>query len=200
MDEVLEWFGTKDARFAARRELERLRLPMDLADDVVQDARIRVMQTLARGGVVPDNPIAYAYRALQNAARDLYRRSRRRLSAEAFDDLPAAAEEGAADVDVSGLLEDDCRRAVHGSLALRLWVGAAALNELTFRLHQDVPFPDGAPTPENWAALWLVGRTDCFPDEDHPEDAAMRQRRARALAAVRDELRRAVEVALAGER
>jgi hypothetical protein len=173
---------------------------MDLADDVVQDARIRVMQTLARGGGVPENPIAYAYRALQNAARDLYRRSQRRLTAEAFEDLPPSAEEGAADIDVSGLLEDDCRRAVHGLLALRPWIGAAALNELTFRLHQDVPLPDGAPSPESWAALWLVGKTDCFPDKDHPEDAAMRQRRARALAAVREELRRAVAVALAGER
>ena len=200
VNDVLEWLATKDARSGARRELERLRLPADLADDVVQEAALRVLRTMAGGGLVPDNPIAYGYRAIQNAAKDLYRRGRRRLTPEAFDDLPPGADEGSADVDVSGLLEDDCRRAVHGSLAVRTWIGAATLNELTFRLHHDVPLPDGAPGPESWAALWLVGKIDCFPDGDRREDAAMRQRRARALAAVRNELQRAVEVAMASQR
>ena len=203
---VLEWLQGPDAERGARRELERVRLPVTLADDALQDARLRVLRTATRGGRPPTDPVAYGYRALQNAVRDLYRRGSRRVSEVPLDELLPLADLDPITIDVPDRLEDDCRRAAHGTLAVRPWVGAAVLNQLTFKLHRDVAIPRRAPRPEagsddqeaSWAALWLAGKVDCFPRGREREDAAMRQRRARALAAVADQLQHTVEVALAG--
>jgi DNA-directed RNA polymerase specialized sigma24 family protein len=201
--DALDWLHGDDAERGARRELERLRLPASLADDVLQDARLRVWRTGARRSEPPENPVAYAYRALQHAALDLYRRQRRRVAEVALDEPWPGPDGTRSDVDVPGEFEDGCRRAAHGALAVRPWAGAAALNLLTFALHPDVPIPPEAPRPDagtddqeaSWAALWLAGKLDCFPAVGSAEDAAMRKRRSRALDDAARHLRRAFELA-----
>jgi hypothetical protein len=148
-----------------------------------------------------------AYRAIQWAVADLYRKGRHRVEETELDDaqIPLVPLPGTVDLP-SDLDEDDCRRAAHGRLARRPWAGAAVLNELTFRLHPDVPLPGEAPGPDSgtddhrvsWASLWLAGAWECFPTPGTTDDATMRKRRSRALSLAADELRHVVEVALAG--
>jgi hypothetical protein len=204
--EAFEWLLTPEASAAARRELGRLRLPSSLADDALQDARVRAWRLASdRGRPPPDNPAAAAYRLLQYAVRDLYRRGRARPEEAEFDEAVVDAEAPPFELDVVDRVEDDCRRVLLPTLAATPWIGAAVLNELTFRLHRDVPIPDAAPAPRGstdeqnltWAALWLAGKVGCFPSAGRPEDAAMRQRRARALKAASERLRWAVETAKA---
>jgi DNA-directed RNA polymerase specialized sigma24 family protein len=193
----LAWLQTPEARRAAQRELERLRLHADLVDDALQDAAVRLWRTWQAGSAAPENLEAYCYRVLQNAVRDLYRRRRRRVEETPLDDAEPCA--GPADLEVPGALEDGCRAMLRASLIERPWAGAGALTRLTFALHPEVPVPAAAPRPEvgtdlqraAWAALWLAGRLDCFA-LDGPDDDARRRKRARALDAVTDCLRRAV--------
>jgi hypothetical protein len=203
---ALDWLHSPDAGVAARRELKRLRLPESLEEDVLQSARIRAWRLAERHDTAPDNPVAVGYRTVQQAVGDLYRRGRRRVRELNLEDYLPVLDSRPVDFDGPGDLEDDSRRAAHGTLATRPWVGAAVLNELTFRLHPDVPIPDGAPAPKagddeqhlSWASLWLAGRIDCFPNGRVPDDPAMRQRRSRALDAAALGLREVVAVALAG--
>jgi hypothetical protein len=172
----------------------------------MQEARIRLWRTEVAATSSPENPAAYARRTIQNTVRDLYRRQWRRVREVTIDEIPPRFESGPDDIEVPNELEDECRRAAHGVLAAGIWAGAAVLNELTFRLHLDVPIPLDAPAPIastddqecSWAALWLAGRADCFPDAEHDDNTAMRKRRSRALESVAARLRQAVEVALAG--
>ena len=207
--EALLWLQSPDAGVAARRELQRLRLPASLDDDVLQAARIRAWRMAEAHDQPPENAVAVAYRAIQRSVADLYRRTRRRVTEVDLDDTLGGLEDvagaGPGEIEMPGDLEDSCRRAAHGRLAAKPWVGAAVLNELTFRLHPDVPFPAGAPAPTegtddhrvSWAALWLAGRTECFTGHGCADDAARRQRRARALSATAAELRQVVEMATA---
>jgi len=203
------WLQSPAAARAARHALERLRLPTGLADDVVQEAAIRAWRQAATHDDAPEHPEAVARRAIHHAATDLYRRARRRVVETDLDDVTDPPGHQPPEMSLPGALEDGCRRATQARLARRPWVGAAVLNELTFRLHPDVPIPDGAPAPDagtddhrtSWAALWLAGRTECFPGDGGSDDAATRQRRSRSLAAAAAELRLAVEKAVAeGER
>jgi hypothetical protein len=206
LSEAIVWLQSSEAAHVARRELERRRLPRSLADDVLQEARVRAWRLAEAHDTPADNPVGVARRAIQRAVADLHRRSGRRVWETDLEDASTVIDCVPGDVDVPGQLEDGCRRATHGRLAVRPWAGAAVLNELTFRLHPDVPLPAGAPGPAegnddhrvSWAALWLAGKIDCFPTRRTPDDAAMRQRRSRALAATANELRQVVEVALAG--
>jgi DNA-directed RNA polymerase specialized sigma24 family protein len=197
MPSPLAWLQTAEARRAAQRELERLRLPADLVDDALQDAAVRLWRTQTAGSVAPEHVEAYCYRVLQNAVRDLYRRRRRRVQEAPLENAESCA--GPADVEVPGALEDGCRTALRASLVEQPWAGAGALNRLTFALHPEVPLPAAAPAPDAgtdlqraaWASLWLAGRLDCFA-LNGPDDAARRRKRARALDAVTDCLRVAV--------
>lgn len=203
--EVLQWLDSPDAARVGRAEIRHLRLPLS-HDDLLQEARVRLLRTRFASPI--ENPAGYGRVAMQNAARDLHRRRRARVVEEVWpeEDLMPDAHWDGAEIDPPGQLEDQCRRAAHGSLARTPWTGAAVLNELTFRLHPDVPIPGGAPHPDGagedqegrWAALWLAGKFDCFPDGDHPEDPAMRKRRSRALHEVMAALDRAVRVATPG--
>jgi hypothetical protein len=208
VSDALKWLDTSDAAKAARREIRRLRLPLS-EDDLLQETRVRLLRTGGPSTAEADNAIGYAHRALQNAACDLHRRRRRRVVEDVLpdDEVLVGTRWSVDDVKVPSQLEDECRRAVHGSLAARPWAGAAVLNELTFRLHHDVPIPREAPSPDGgtdeqeccWAALWLAGKLDCFPTLSELEDDAMRQRRSRSLRVVRDGLEHAVRVAVAGD-
>lgn len=201
--DTLGWLQTSEARAVAASALARSRLPASLVDDVLQEARLSVWRTLDESALVPENPTAYAHRAVTNAVYDLHRRRARRVEETSLDDDGQVAPTSVSDVVLRAELEDDCRRVAAESVARRPWAAAAVLNHLTFTLHPDVPIPDGAPSPEigvddqraAWAALWLAGKTECFPSEEGIDDATTRQRRARAIAVVTDHLRRVYETA-----
>jgi hypothetical protein len=205
---ALKWLDTPEAAKAARREVHQLRLPLS-EEDLLQETRTRLWRTTKLDAESLANLPGYARRAMQNTARDLHRKRRRRVVEDQLpdDEVLAVVLRGPDDIDVPSDLEDECRRAAHGALAAKPWAGAAVLNELTFRLHPDVPIPRDAPgNTENtsdaqacrWAALWLAGKWDCFPDKGQVEDAAMRKRRSRALDMVFDGLAHAVRVSVAG--
>lgn len=199
---AIGWLQTPAAVVAARRALERQRLPANLADDALQEARVRVW----RQEQSPDMPEAVARRAIQQAVADLHRKAWRRVVEEKVDDAadPVQPDRHA---HLPGALEDLCRRVVNGRLARRPWVAAAVLNEITFRVHRDVPIPEEAPAPDaasdeeplSWAALWLAGRFECFPPEGS-DDAAAGQRRSRSLSATARELRLVVASAVEQQR
>ena len=201
MDDVLTWLSQPQALRAAERELRRLRLPLSLADDALQDARLRIWRARLRNTAAPVNPSAYAYRVIQNAVRDLQRPGRAPYYDDKLDEAASAPQAPAPTVPVD--LEDECRRIAYAVIADSPRPAAAALHLLTFLLHRDVPIPRAAPTPETvddqhaaeWAALWLAGQVDCFPRDGEVEDQAIRQRRSRAIRAARSHLRRLVVLA-----
>lgn len=198
----LDWLSTADARAAAGAELARPRLPATFVDDLVQDTAVRLSVSLANGAT-PERPVAYARRALRNAANDLHR-SRRRREHVWIDELPEP--EAVIDDPDLGPFEDHCRRVA--ALVDAGWIGSAALHLLTFTMHPGAAIPDDLARPvagddraeAAWAALALAGRLDCFPGDDRPDDAATRQRRSRALAEVDAVLAQAVNVATGVER
>jgi hypothetical protein len=203
-DDVIAWFGTEEASEAARRYSQRLKLAPGFADEVFQHAVDKALRTRQRGVPPPENPAAYGERIMRNAAVDLYRKEKRRSGDVPVDDLlPDRDDPGK--IDVSGELEDTCRRIAHGRIALKPWAMAAVLNELTFLLHADVAIPAAAPQPRRpgdeervaWASLWLAGEHNCFPAAGKDDDEARRQRRSRALKVVAEQLRQTVETALA---
>lgn len=205
VDAAIAWLHTAEAKHAARRALAYHRLPSSLVDDLLQETAVRLLRSAAARD---DTPIvdaeAFVHRMLQRAAQDLHRYERRR-PVEAAETLPEPARGRDDNAHLARVVEDEYRRVAQASLVGAPWKGAAVLNELTFHLHA-VPVPVGVPTPGSgdtdgdvrWAALWLAGMRDCFARDGRPEDAAMRKRRARALDAVRTELRRVVEIVEAG--
>lgn len=185
---VLDWFDGDEAVRRARKVVADRKLPAVLADDVMQEARIRILTHVEPDAAI-DNPAAFGMRTIQYAIADLHRAIRRRpvetLDADvagASPDLPVA------------LLADDVRRALARRIAPRPWVAAAALAQTTFLLHGDVALPVDAPTTDGtdrqieWAALWLAGEYGCFPLDGATEDAAMRVRRSRAITSVQQHL------------
>lgn len=214
---LLGWLAGAEALAAARSELARRRLPTSLADDVVQDAARRVIETMRRRRVpFPELRVgAYARRAVQHAAADVLRTTRRHSVPDSLESLSSEPDRLAELADPrdplealvphldSHALEDGCRRAVHALLAPRVWAGAASLVVLTLAYHAlaeagpDVPRPDPAAGEERaweWAGLFYAGREDCFPGPSGRDDAATRKRRSRALEEVRLLLRLALEM------
>lgn len=203
LEAMLRWLQTAEARAAAASELSRRGLGMLDADDLVNDVVLR----LARAELPADlrNPVAYARRSLTLHAMDLLRGERvvqRRRAAVVVDGdgdggLGAldVADPDAVDPSVEATLagvEADLRRALHRRLAVarvRVWAVAAALTTLTLRVHRDVALPAAAPEPEvgspakadRWAALWLAGEHDVFPDNERVDDQARRKARSRKL-------------------
>lgn len=193
MGDALDWLSTAAASGTARRTLQGQRLSTSLADDVLQEARLRVWRLEERHAEAPDAPEAVARRAIHRAVGDLSRRRFRRPVEEHWDfDDPI----GVADAP-PGSDEDDTRRAVIAAKTAAS-MRAAALAKITFAFHPDVPVPLAAPQPADggddqrtdWAALWLAGER-CFP----PDDPAVRKRRSRAIATLRLLLGQAAEVA-----
>ena len=190
---MLSWLMTPDARSAAASELHGLGLSFYDPDDLLNDVAVRLL----RSGTVPDNPVAYARRAVTTRAIDLLRgeRVRRdRTTPLLLDDEPidlADGDAGPSDVVALSSAEDGLRRQLHVVLAAtsKVWAVAAALTTLTLRLHRDVALPEDAPRPDaddedkadRWAALWLAGETDVFPSPGEPDDPARRQARSRKL-------------------
>jgi DNA-directed RNA polymerase specialized sigma24 family protein len=204
-DDMVRWLQTPEARAAARSELHRRGLAVLDPDDLINDVVLR----LARAELPAElaNPVGYARRALTLRAMDLLRGARveRRhvVAVHGHDDdgdedrlvelpdpapLDPSAEAALADV------EDELRRALHRRLAVvrvKVWAVAAALTTLTLRVHRDVAIPDTAPEPEvgstakadRWAALWLAGEHEAFPDEavGRTDGVALRKARSRKL-------------------
>lgn len=196
---MLSWLMSADARSAAASELHGLGLSFYDPDDLLNDVAVRLFQSMT----VPDNPVAYARRAVTTRAIDLLRGERVRRDRTApllLDDdevrtVPDLADDDAGPSDVVALAaaEDGIRRRLHVVLAgtAKVWTVAAALTTLTLRVHRDVALPDAAPRPtgddegkaDRWAALWLAGETDVFPDPEagRHDDPARRQARSRKL-------------------
>lgn len=197
--EMGKWLRTPHARSAARGYLNRVRLPEDLVDDVLQETCVKLMY--AAGGVKePDDPYRYANRALRNVTYDLGRSAKRRPKTDPIEDGDGAVE-AAVETLVPDGLQDDCRRTLVPCEPGKPWVTAAALNVLTFRLNERVPVPKACPRPgagdddqaTMWGSLWLAGKDDCFPVDGAADTPAIRQRRARAIQQIESRLRAALE-------
>lgn len=219
-DEALGWLLSADGSAAARRLAARHRLPAAVADDLVQDAAVRLVVTFeGRGEPFEEGFVAgaYARRTLQTATLDLLRGDRRRPVA-AWLGLPEDGESGGPDplvaladpgpdlaaLALSPLLEDGCRRALAGLLAPHPWAGAAALVVLTLGCHPGVAPAPGTPAPAGgagadqalvWAGLHYAGEAACFPGPGGADTPAIRQRRSRRIAAVRALLADAARIA-----
>ena len=201
---MFSWLASDDARAAAAAELHRRALPVALVDDVLGAAAVAVGAAAGSGALAEvTNPVAYARRVVTTKTIDVLRgRIRERAHETELDgdlDLPDGDGDAIADL-AAGEIEDRMRMTLHPLLAgRRPWAAAAALTGLTLALHRDVAVPRRVPAPDaasaadadRWAALWLAGVRDCFPSEESPDDAAMRQRRSRALRAVDAVLREA---------
>lgn len=208
LEGMLRWLQTAEARAAAASELSRRGLGMLDADDLVNDVVLRLARAELPADL--RNPVAYARRSLTMQATDLLRGERvvqRRRAAvvvvvvvaadgdDGLGPLVDVADPDAVDPSVDAALagvEADLRRALHRRIAVarvRVWAVAAALTTLTLRVHRDVALPAAAPEPEvgspakadRWAALWLAGEHDVFPDEERVDDQARRKARSRKL-------------------
>lgn len=193
----------------AARALARHGLPVHLADDVVQEALLRLVRALDRGEQV-GNLEAFATRLAQRAAQDLARGERRRPEGHAVaepveevgavatlaaaDDLPEAAVLGAA-------ARAALRSRVVAALAATPRPAAGALAVLAILLDGAGPATD-CPAPKagagdaeavQWAGLFYAGRRGCFPADGAPDDPATRKRRSRAVAEQRAVLAAALE-------
>jgi hypothetical protein len=206
---MVAWLLTDDARAAARSELRRLGLEQADADDLLHDVAVSLLRAALPDDIA--NPVGYARRALHRKATDLLRGELVRRPHEALrqherddeplHDLADPADLSPADAAVLATLEDGIRRGLHIALAqAKAWTVAAALSTLTLVVHPDVAVPDGAPEADRWAALWLAGERDAFPDGDErPDDAARRQARSRKLRAVDALLRQVAGAVLGGD-
>jgi hypothetical protein len=148
--------------------------------------------------------ISYYRKATDLLRGELVRRphqSAPRDDDEPLPDLVDPADLSPADAAVLATLEDGIRRGLHVALAqAKAWTVAAALSTLTLVVHPDVAVPNGAPEADRWAALWLAGERDAFPDgADRPDDAARRQARSRKLRAVDALLRQVAGAVLGGD-
>ncbi|HVM08344.1 MAG TPA: hypothetical protein VM345_07780 [Acidimicrobiales bacterium] len=203
--QMYAWLADDEARAAAAAELHRRALPVVLVDDVLGAAALAVasLEPASLAGI--DNPIGYVRRVVTTKAIDLLRGRIRTQTHErelhpwdeddddAGLDLPAPGAASVADDVVAGETEDALRVALHRLLARRRpWIAAAGMTALTLAVHRDVALPRAVPSPEGaapgqadrWAALWLAGERHCFATQSRAEDAAMRQRRSRALRAI----------------
>jgi hypothetical protein len=207
--DALRWLATDDARAAAAFEVSARSLPLAMVDDLLGMVAASLAQRFASLEHPDDiaEPVAYARRAIALRAVDLQRgeiRERSFVTAWPSDDdgMPADAAtpptlDAGDDVEVSETVAA-MRRSLHALLTgSRPWAAAAALTVLTLARHRDVPIPPEAPVPAvgaeeqrmRWVALYLAGQRACFAIEaGASEDAAMRQRRARAVRAVDDVL------------
>lgn len=206
--QIVAWLASADARAAARHELGRLGLDLYDPDDLLHDVAVRLLRA-----DLPalDRPIAYARRSVQRRALDLLRGERVRPVTDGEPDETATiADPGDAPADLAaaGAAEDAIRRALFALLGrAKTWTVAAALSTLTLRLYRSVPLPAAAPRPETeepdkadrWAALWLAGETDVFPDlaAGRADTPAVRQARSRKLRAI-DDLLRSVAAPIVG--
>jgi hypothetical protein len=214
---LLRWLSGSEALIAARSDLSRRRLPRDLADDVVQEAARRVIETMGRRSAPFEEFRAepYARRVLQRVVGDLLRSAHGALpplDVTRPAEIESAPVERADPVDVADAVmsaliaqqaEERCRRALHTLLGSKAWAGAAALVLVTLACHPTVEVSPDAPRPvtgageaqaQAWSALFYAGRHDCLPGP-RGDGVAVRKRRSRALAEVAALLRRAGDVA-----
>ncbi len=209
--ELLAWLHTADARAAARSDLHRMGLEWHDPEDLLHDVAVRLLR--ARLPEHIDNPVAYARRSIQLRATDLLRgdqvRDRHTATVPAHHDerdddprlyRPDPVAPAPDEVALARAAEDGIRHALHLALVTtKAWAVAAALNTLTLRLHQDVQLPEEVPHPDavdedkadRWAALWLAGEAELFPDPHagRIDGAAVRKARSRKLQEVERLLR-----------
>lgn len=173
-------------------------LPAHLADDLQQEALIRVLRAEQRGDDV-GNVEAFTTVLVQRAARDLLRGIRRRPEGHAvpepIDDLDADVRTARLDADlpeaevVGAEVAVALRRHVAAALVGSPRPAAGALAVLAIVLDGAGPAAD-CPAPRAgagddealaWAGLFYAGRRECFPAAGAVDDQATRKRRSRAV-------------------
>lgn len=177
------------------RALVRVGLPKDLADDLVQEVLIRAYRAELRGDVV-DNIEAFVTTLVHRAAVDLIRGVRRRPEGHPPEHRPddepidTLADAVLTDLEaIAGLLGVELRQRLGSQLADHPVAAAGALVVLAIAVDgaapaDDCPAPAGGAGDDEaavWAGLFYAGERRCFPGPRTPEDAAMRQRRSRAV-------------------
>lgn len=200
-------FLTGDGNRVVARALAGHGLPGHLADDLVQEALIRVDRAEQRGEQVV-NVEAFTTVLVQRAARDLLRGIRRRPEghtvAGAVDDLDGEALAIGTDLPEAAVVDAaaaaELRRRVGAALGGAPRPAAGALAVLAIVLDGAGP-ADDCPAPKAgagddealaWAGLFYAGRRECFPVGGEADDAATRKRRSRAV----DDQRRVLRDAL----
>lgn len=213
-EEATAYLYGEDGRRMVAQRLARYGLPAGLADDLAQDAFVRVLRSEERG-LKPRNVEAFVTTLVQRAARDLLRGLLRKpeghLAAapeqeqvwEFVDDEPDAAEQLAMAERLSELGDrvDATRLRLAEQLDSKPHPGAAALAVLAI-LHGDAtpaadcPGPAGGVAQEErvwWAGVFYGGPDGCFASDDGAEDANTRKRRSRALRATKQAMEVAVD-------
>jgi DNA-directed RNA polymerase specialized sigma24 family protein len=185
-------------RRVAARAVAGLGLPPHLAEDVAQEALLRLHRAEQRGEDVA-NVEAFTTVLVQRSARDLLRGVRRRPEGHAvvppIDDVAGEALVGGLERDlpeaaiIGAEVATGWRRRVVASLDEAPRPAAGALAVLAILLDgagpaDDCPVPKaGAGDDEAiaWAGLFYAGRRECFPPPGQADDPATRKRRSRAV-------------------
>jgi DNA-directed RNA polymerase specialized sigma24 family protein len=209
-----------DGRQVVRRHLRAHGLGADLFDDVAQDALVRCLSA-ERRGVEPASVPAFVSELVRRSARDLLRGHLRRPEGhlagsppgangepDQLDDIEAADrpdEEvvSAHELARLGAVVDGLRAQLAARLARNPERAAGALVVLAIAHGDatpaaDCPSPDGGVAQGEalyWAGVFYGGPGGCFPLDGQVDDAAMRQRRSRALRQVKATLRTVAEEA-----
>lgn len=193
-------------RGIVHRTLVTKRLPLALADDLIQDTVRRVWVATAGGDVAVDNLEAFVTTLLHRSAVDIVRgriRSPQVIDRRTVVDPDAEGQgspfDGASPLDVeadalAGESLATVRRAIQQGLSLDPVAGAAALAYLAVTVDgaspaPHCPQPAGGATPieaAEWIALWYAGRHDCFAVDGATHPATVRKRRSRWTRRFRD--------------
>lgn len=200
-----EFLASDAARTFAAGYLRGVPAAVADVDDLLHEVWFRVTGRLGRHGPLTGNDDAadavraYATRVMRNTVVSWLRASPRRSlhvsrteeDGEATNLADPAATDPAA---LAGELFDDLRRSLHRQVRhAQAWRSAAALTWVTIAQEPALTVGPAVPRPEGdnwdahaeWASLHYAGRHDCF---GAPDTAAVRQRRSRAIRAVKDEL------------
>jgi len=204
-DPLLLWLVSPEGRHAAERVASKRGLVAALVDDLVSDASSRALAFLRRGERA-DVPSAFGRRLLNFAALDLLRGRRPFVAPAASIDDEGFAEPGDPGVDVEasaigGGGGDSVREQLRGALLAGGRTVAAALTYLAVavegaRPNVSCPQPGQGAGPvegAEWVGLWYSGHDDCFTSPVHPDGAALRKRRSRAVQKLRSTLIAAAE-------
>jgi hypothetical protein len=201
---------SETGRGIVRRTLATQRLPLTLADDLIQDTLRRVWVATNGTGLAVDNLEAFVSTLLRRSAVDIVRgriRSPQVIDRRAAVDPDAEVQgwpfDGPSplDVEADALAGESLaviRRAIHNGLSVDPVAGAAALAYLAVTVDgapvaPHCPQPAGGATAveaAEWVALWYAGRHDCFSIDAAIQPATVRKRRSRWTRRFRDLLTR----------
>ncbi len=195
---VLEWLDSSAAGGQARQHLCSYGLRgFYEPDDLLSITRANLLRSLRCGPLPPGrNPVAYARRALRNAAKDLVSNAR---SHRLWDEVPMDGEQRElapptpqAGPETISLWNEllDCLLRWLESCGEDARYRSAATQYLSFVVDPGRTCPAGFPTetPRGreamWYALWNAGLRRCIPTSPTGDSPTVRQSRSRAIARV----------------